>query len=152
MVVQIVLYRISPSNNFIHMKVWEESSGESLLQMQLLIALKNFVVALGYQSPICYNILLPILQRGIDVNGPDELNLMEDSMVVSLYLILQICTFRFWNAHECSWYNVSCSCGKLHLHMRHRWFHSYWTSSRVLWISLKEVLITWRLDFLHVLV
>ncbi|XP_021855547.1 uncharacterized protein [Spinacia oleracea] len=63
-------------------KVWEESSGESLLQMQLLIALKNFVVALGYQSPICYNVLLPILQRGIDVNGPDELNLMEDSMLL----------------------------------------------------------------------
>lgn len=63
-------------------KVWEESSGESLLQMQLLIALRNFVMALGYQSPICYNILLPILQKGIDVNGPDELNLLEDSMLL----------------------------------------------------------------------
>ncbi|XP_057519328.1 uncharacterized protein LOC130800020 isoform X2 [Amaranthus tricolor] len=63
-------------------KVWEESSGESLLQMQLLIALRNFVVALGYQSPVCYNILLHILQRGVDVNGPDELNLMEDSMLL----------------------------------------------------------------------
>ena len=51
--------------------------------MQLLIALRNFVVALGYQSPVCYNILLHILQRGVDVNGPDELNLMEDSMLVS---------------------------------------------------------------------
>ncbi|KAK7260595.1 hypothetical protein RIF29_26778 [Crotalaria pallida] len=61
-------------------KVWEESSGESLLQIQLLIALKNFVVALGYQSPICYNILLPILDHGIDINNPDELNLLEDSM------------------------------------------------------------------------
>ncbi|KAJ8445939.1 hypothetical protein Cgig2_009868 [Carnegiea gigantea] len=63
-------------------KVWEESSGESLLQMQLLIALRNFVMALGYQSPICYNILMPILQKGIDVNGPDELNLLEDSMLL----------------------------------------------------------------------
>ncbi|KAH9617250.1 hypothetical protein KSS87_006002 [Heliosperma pusillum] len=63
-------------------KVWEESSGESLLQMQLLFALRNFVMALGYQSPICYTILLPILQRGIDVNGPDELNLLEDSMLL----------------------------------------------------------------------
>ncbi|KAJ0089029.1 hypothetical protein Patl1_31375 [Pistacia atlantica] len=63
-------------------KVWEESSGESLLQMQLLIALRNFVVALGYQSPKCYNMLLPILQRGIDINSPDELNLLEDSMLL----------------------------------------------------------------------
>ncbi|KAG4377753.1 hypothetical protein AAZX31_18G184800 [Glycine max] len=63
-------------------KVWEESSGESLLQIQLLVALRNFVVALGYQSPICYNILLPILENGIDINSPDELNLLEDSMLL----------------------------------------------------------------------
>ncbi|XP_048225599.1 importin-11 isoform X2 [Ricinus communis] len=63
-------------------KVWEESSGESLLQIQLLIALRNFVVALGYQSPSCYNVLLPILQRGIDINNPDELNLLEDIMLL----------------------------------------------------------------------
>ncbi|MED6196256.1 hypothetical protein PIB30_045785 [Stylosanthes scabra] len=63
-------------------KVWEESSGESLLQIQLLVALKNFVVALGYRSPICYNILLPILENGIDINSPDELNLLEDSMLL----------------------------------------------------------------------
>ncbi|XP_057512770.1 uncharacterized protein LOC130794820 isoform X1 [Actinidia eriantha] len=61
-------------------KAWEESSGESLLQIQLLAALKNFVIALGYQSPICYNMLLPILQSGIDVNSPDEL--LEDSMLL----------------------------------------------------------------------
>ncbi|KAK4745927.1 hypothetical protein SAY87_012239 [Trapa incisa] len=61
-------------------KVWEESTGESLLQIQLLIALRNFVIALGDQSPISYNILLPILEKGIDINSPDELNLLEDSM------------------------------------------------------------------------
>ncbi|GMY25532.1 importin-11 [Fagus crenata] len=64
---------------FFH-KVWEESSGESLLQIQLLIALRNFVVALGGQSPICYNMLLPILRKGIDINCPDEL--LEDSMLL----------------------------------------------------------------------
>ncbi|XP_057984206.1 uncharacterized protein LOC131168633 [Malania oleifera] len=63
-------------------KVWEESSGESLLRIQLLIALRNFVVSLGYQSPICYSMLLPILKGGIDINNPDELNLLEDSMVL----------------------------------------------------------------------
>lgn len=69
---------------FFSVQVWEESSSECLLQIQLLIALRNFVVALGYQSPICYNILLPVLQKGIDINSPDELNLLEDSMLVSL--------------------------------------------------------------------
>ncbi|KAK4418909.1 Importin beta-like protein [Sesamum alatum] len=59
-------------------KAWQESSGESLLQIQLLTALKNFVVALGYQSPMCYNMLLPILQSVININSPDEL--LEDSM------------------------------------------------------------------------
>ncbi|XXG39720.1 hypothetical protein AAC387_Pa01g0606 [Persea americana] len=63
-------------------KAWEESTGESLLQIQLLVALRNFVVALGYQSPICYNMLLPILQGVIDVNNPDELNLLEDSVLL----------------------------------------------------------------------
>ncbi|CAK8541978.1 unnamed protein product [Lathyrus sativus] len=63
-------------------KVWEESAGESLLQIQLLVALRNFVIALGYQSPICYNILLPLLENGIDINSPDELNLLEDSMLL----------------------------------------------------------------------
>ncbi|KAF5750804.1 hypothetical protein HS088_TW03G01144 [Tripterygium wilfordii] len=63
-------------------KVWEESSGESLLQIQLLIALRHFVVALGHHSPSCYNVLLPVLQKGIDINSPDELNLLEDSMLL----------------------------------------------------------------------
>ncbi|KAK8946844.1 hypothetical protein KSP39_PZI007198 [Platanthera zijinensis] len=63
-------------------KMWEESIGESLLQIQLLAALKNFVCSLGYQSYICYNMLLPILQKGIDVDNPDALNLLEDSVLL----------------------------------------------------------------------
>lgn len=54
-------------------KAWEESSSESILQIQLLTALNNFVVALGYQSTKSYSMLLPILQSGINVNSPDEL-------------------------------------------------------------------------------
>lgn len=78
-------------------KVWEESSGESLLQIQLLIALRNFVVALGYQSPICYNVLLPILNYGIDINNPDELNLLEDSMlVILLSLFIYVMVNALW--------------------------------------------------------
>ncbi|KAI4353385.1 hypothetical protein L6164_002341 [Bauhinia variegata] len=72
------------ANKLIHFfhKVWEESSGESLVQIQLLVALRNFVNALGYQSPVCYSILLPILEHGIDVNNPDGDILLEDSMML----------------------------------------------------------------------
>nr|XP_009380704.1 PREDICTED: importin-11 isoform X1 [Musa acuminata subsp. malaccensis] len=77
--------RISPyahqlSNFFC--KIWEESAGESLLQIQLLVALRNFVGSLGYQSSICYTMLLPILKSGIDVDSPDSLNLLEDSVLL----------------------------------------------------------------------
>ncbi|KAL9269914.1 Importin-11-like protein, partial [Drosera capensis] len=63
-------------------KVWEDSSSESILQIQVLVALRSFVISLGFHSPVCYNMLLPILRRGIDVNGPDELNLLEDSLLL----------------------------------------------------------------------
>ncbi|XP_010920803.2 uncharacterized protein [Elaeis guineensis] len=67
--------------DFFH-KIWEESTGESLLQIQLLAALRNFVFSLGHQSSICYNMLLPILQKGIDIDNPDALNLLEDSVLL----------------------------------------------------------------------
>lgn len=35
--------------------------------------------------------LLPILRRGIDINSPDELNLLEDSMLVRLPLCVCVC-------------------------------------------------------------
>lgn len=66
-----------------NIQIWEESVGENLLQIQLLAALRSFVCSLGYQSSICYNMLLPILQSGIDINNPHTLSLLEDSVLVS---------------------------------------------------------------------
>ncbi|GKC03688.1 hypothetical protein Tco_0995298 [Tanacetum coccineum] len=57
---------------------------------QLLTALTNFVVALGYK-PMGYSVLLPILVSGLDTNSPYEL--LEDNMLVnecSLYMRRQI--------------------------------------------------------------
>ncbi|KAG9142525.1 hypothetical protein Leryth_011626 [Lithospermum erythrorhizon] len=77
------VYAVTPYASklvYFFMKAWEESIGESLLQIQLLTALKNFVVALGYQSPLSYNTLLPILKSGLNISSPDEL--LEDSMLL----------------------------------------------------------------------
>ncbi|KAK6939541.1 LOW QUALITY PROTEIN: hypothetical protein RJ641_029072 [Dillenia turbinata] len=63
--------------------IWEESSGESLLQIQISNALRIFVAVSGQKSPICHNMRWPTLQRGIDIKSPDELNLLEDGMLVS---------------------------------------------------------------------
>lgn len=138
-------------------KVWEESSGESLLQIQILIGLRNFVIALGYQSPICYNTLLPILEKGIDMNSPDELNLLEDSMLVSfsdscpyLLVLFQYVIARPYHlACFSNMWNVMCSYGKLPFLMLLRWYLSYCHTFHVWWKSWKEVLITCRLIFLQ---
>ncbi|KAL6657254.1 hypothetical protein ACP70R_005034 [Stipagrostis hirtigluma subsp. patula] len=63
-------------------KLWDESAGESLLQIQLLTALRTFVSSLGYQSPLSYHMLIPVLQSGINVESPDALNLLEDSVLL----------------------------------------------------------------------
>uniref|UniRef100_A0A453AK08 Importin-7/11-like TPR repeats domain-containing protein n=4 Tax=Aegilops tauschii TaxID=37682 RepID=A0A453AK08_AEGTS len=63
-------------------KIWDESAGESLLQIQLLTALRTFVSSLGYQSPLSYHMLMPILQSGVNVDSPDALNLLEDSVLL----------------------------------------------------------------------
>uniref|UniRef100_A0A0E0LQ50 Importin N-terminal domain-containing protein n=1 Tax=Oryza punctata TaxID=4537 RepID=A0A0E0LQ50_ORYPU len=63
-------------------KIWDESAGESLLQIQLLAALRTFISSVGYQSPLSYHMLIPILQSGINVDSPDALNLLEDSVLL----------------------------------------------------------------------
>lgn len=64
------------------LEVWDESTGENLMRIQVLLAVRNFVHALGHQSPMCYNMLLPILQTSIDVNNPEELNLLENGVLL----------------------------------------------------------------------
>lgn len=63
-------------------QVWQDSEGQSLLQIQVMLALSRLLVALGPRSSICYDILFPILQCSTDVNQPDELNMLEDGMQV----------------------------------------------------------------------
>nr|GEV23881.1 reverse transcriptase domain-containing protein [Tanacetum cinerariifolium] len=55
---------------------------------QLVTALTNFVVALGYK-PMGYSVLLLILVSGLDTNIPDEL--LEDNMHVNEYSLYMRC-------------------------------------------------------------
>ncbi|BBN14841.1 importin-11 [Marchantia polymorpha subsp. ruderalis] len=61
-------------------QVWQASEGQSLLRIQVILALQRLLMALGPQSPMCYELLFPILQYSTDVNQPDELNMLEDGM------------------------------------------------------------------------
>ncbi|EFJ16027.1 hypothetical protein SELMODRAFT_268640 [Selaginella moellendorffii] len=61
-------------------QVWQNSEGQSLLKIQVVLALQRLVAALGSQSPCCYTLLVPILQHVTDVNQPDELNILEDGL------------------------------------------------------------------------
>ncbi|CAI8584235.1 unnamed protein product [Vicia faba] len=76
---------ICTSHRTLRLKVIHELNqlveGESLLQIQLLVSLRNIVIALGYQSPIFHNITLPLLENEIDINSPNELSLLEDNML-----------------------------------------------------------------------
>ncbi|CAM6098378.1 unnamed protein product [Calypogeia fissa] len=63
-------------------QVWQASEGQSLLRIQVILALQRLLMALGPQSPMCYELLFPILQYSTDVNQPDELNMLEDGMLL----------------------------------------------------------------------
>ncbi|KAJ7540520.1 hypothetical protein O6H91_10G020100 [Diphasiastrum complanatum] len=61
-------------------QVWQDSEGQSLLRIQVIFALQRLVIALGPRSPLCYELLFPMLQYSTDVNQPDELNMLEDGL------------------------------------------------------------------------
>eukprot|EP00249_Psilotum_nudum_P007668 c20733_g1_i1 orf=1506-4013(-) len=61
-------------------QVWQESEGQSLLQIQVIVALQHLIVALGPRSSMCYDLLFPILDYSIDASKPDEVNMLEDGM------------------------------------------------------------------------
>jgi hypothetical protein len=70
------------SNLYLQMQVWEDSEGQSLLRIQVMVALQRLVCALGPQSPVCYEFLLRILDYSTNINQPDELNMLEDGLQV----------------------------------------------------------------------
>eukprot|EP00250_Pteridium_aquilinum_P001245 c11455_g1_i1 orf=570-3623(-) len=61
-------------------QVWRDSEGQSLLRIQIMVALQRLISALGPQSPVCYEFLFPILDYSTNINQPDELNMLEDGL------------------------------------------------------------------------
>lgn len=64
--------------------VWQEGEGQSLLRIQIMVALQRLIHAMGVDSPMCYPVLFPVLQVATDPNQPDELNLLEDALLLWL--------------------------------------------------------------------
>lgn len=75
-------FSVIPSNLYLQVQVWKDSEGQSLLRIQVMVALQRLVCALGPQSPVCYEFLLPILDYSTNINQPDELNMLEDGLQV----------------------------------------------------------------------
>ncbi|KAH7441944.1 hypothetical protein KP509_03G063300 [Ceratopteris richardii] len=61
-------------------QVWQDSEGQSILRIQVMVALQRLVCALGPQSPVCYEFLMPILDYSTNIDQPDELNMLEDGL------------------------------------------------------------------------
>lgn len=61
-------------------QVWRDSEGQSLLRIQVMVALQRLICALGPQSPVFYDFLFPILDYSTNINQPDELNMLEDGL------------------------------------------------------------------------
>lgn len=61
-------------------KVWDAADGQSLLRIQVMLALQRLLISLGPRSPLCYKLLFPILTYSTDISQPDELNMLEDGM------------------------------------------------------------------------
>jgi hypothetical protein len=67
------------------LQVWTSFEGQSLIRIQVLLALQRLVNALGARSTVCHPVVLPILRYSTDVAQPDEVNMLEDGMLVRTY-------------------------------------------------------------------
>lgn len=65
--------------------VWQGAEAQSLLRIQVMVALQRVVHALGPDSGVAYPILLPVIATAIDPGQPkDEMQLVEDGLLLWL--------------------------------------------------------------------
>ena len=69
--------------------IWQAAEGQSLVRIQVLVALQRLVVTLGEASSSLYPTVLPMLTYSIDVTQPESVTLAEDGMAVWQSLMRQ---------------------------------------------------------------
>ena len=62
--------------------VWQENAGETLLRIQVVVAMQQLVTALGRDSVQAYGFLLPLLQYAADPQGPEAAAMFEDALML----------------------------------------------------------------------
>lgn len=68
-------------------ELWQRAEGQSLLKIQIMLALQRLVHALGKDSPMAYPVVLPILRFVIDRNNQDPTNALEDGILLWIVVL-----------------------------------------------------------------
>ena len=74
--------------------IWAAAEGQSLLRIQIMVALQRLIHALGSASPSTYPVLLPVLSVAADPTQRDELNLLEDGLLLWLVALHHAPTYH----------------------------------------------------------
>eukprot|EP00890_Picochlorum_soloecismus_P003878 jgi/Picsp_1/4491/NSC_06712-R1_armadillo beta-catenin-like repeat-containing protein len=67
--------------------LWDASEGQSLLRIQIMLALQRLVHALGKHSEMAYPVTIPILLETINVSGPESCNTLEDGILLWIVVL-----------------------------------------------------------------
>jgi hypothetical protein len=67
--------------------LWDTSESQSLLKIQIMLALQRLVHALGKHSEIAYPVTIPILLTTINVSGPESCNTLEDGILLWIVVL-----------------------------------------------------------------
>jgi hypothetical protein len=71
-------------------RLWDSSEGQSLLRIQILLALQRLVHALGRDSPMAYPVVLPLLQFTIQATNMDPSNPLEDGILLWIVVLRHV--------------------------------------------------------------
>lgn len=56
--------------------LWASAAGESLVRIQILLALQRLVNAMGAASPASHHLVIPLLRYAMDVAQPEAIHLV----------------------------------------------------------------------------
>lgn len=70
--------------------LWNGSEGQSLLRIQILLALQRLVHALGSNSTMTYQVVMPILKYLLDSYETDPSNILEDGIYLWIVVLRHV--------------------------------------------------------------